>query len=166
MPGPPAHSASTSATPTSGTQITEPMPESPAANNQDSPHEIPTTTTALSNPSAPTPDDAGVQPKEVLNKKNQFCPSKAKTVRYVSVLPLSTITFIMIRGLAERQWHRNNPNGTKDDFAQHLKSLSNEKLKVCKITVSGGLANVTSQELEQTATAKVASIHVRFKNIY
>ena len=62
--------------------------------------------------------------------KRRFRPSQAKTTRYVSQLFYVLLVFTILRGVSEREWFRANPHGTKDEFNEHFKTLSLEKLQV------------------------------------
>ncbi|KAF9643303.1 hypothetical protein BDM02DRAFT_3273117 [Thelephora ganbajun] len=125
-------------TPTPGAQVAEPLnnPTSSSHDSQDksppvsaagSTPESPTTVAVnvSSHPPAPTPDatavpgasptkpgedDANVRAKK-LPKRKRFRPSQAKNAR----------------GVSEREWACANPYGTKAQFEEYFKNLSDER---------------------------------------
>ena len=108
------------------------------------------------------------------SKGKHFRPSKAKTARCVSTTPPFIPALTIFRGVSEREWSVANPGGTRAQFMEYFKELSD---KQCQVRETGATtndarsANITPQELEanpkagEKAETKVVSILLWFENI-
>jgi len=65
------------------------------------------------------------------------------------------LAFTGPRGISEREWGDANPEGTRAEFNQYFKNLSNERLQVRRTVASDDFTNTALQELQRQAEAKV-----------
>ena len=101
--------------------------KSPAAATMTTPSDLPTAI-----PGETTGPKEGCISRRAAKKPpkvKRFSPSRAKTLRYASHHFSSTV-LIILRGKAERKWSQENPSGTKAQFVDYFKKLSEEQLQV------------------------------------
>lgn len=83
-------------------------------------------------------------------KRKQFSPSTANTIRCVSQCrSFSPDLLTVSRGVAERKWTQDNPEGTKEMFRAYFEDLSDEKRQVCRTLASNDPTNLCLRNLQR-----------------
>lgn len=140
--------------------IDQPAATKPGSVNKDT--EL-TSSDATTTPSTISPgqlpagsENAGTGARSVRpSKRKGFRPSDAKTARCVFVIIFTSVTILTVpRGVAEREWVRNNPEGTKKAFNEYFKNLSVEQRNVRMTLVGCNRPDIVRQELEALAKAE------------
>jgi len=165
-------------TPAPGAQVTQP-PNNLTANNHNLQDESASAGASGSTAESPTPavipphspadaapgvnltelgEDTSVPAKKAhVGKRRGFRPSQAKTFLCVPQHFSPLLVLTALSGASEREWCLANPCGTRTEFKDYFKSLSDKQPQVRGTTANDSSAKVTPQEPKQQAEAKVFS---------